>query len=329
MVFNDTMLSSALTIRHLTSIDYIIKTKAINDLEEKILQWLSRSVCGSIIYGRARIGKTRAMLHAANTIRDIYEDIIPVIIWDITDHAITEKNFYASLLMAMGVSHPNRGMTALILKERVLNELIILGNQGIFKKVIIMIDEAWKLSIKDFNWLMDLYNNLNHRDIQLICFLFGTRELKSLKNMLKNEGKDQIVGRFMVNEFQFYGMKDINELVLCLLNLDKEQIQFLDKKKDVSLLDFYFPNASMEGKSFVSLANEYWNGFTKIQSKYNFTKKDIPMKYFIDSFVILLTKYGALSHNRVAFPGKKELEDCIIESGYRESDEQKGKKKLS
>lgn len=39
-------------------------------------------------------------------------------------HPATERNFYASLLMAMGLACPKRD-TALFLKERVLNELII------------------------------------------------------------------------------------------------------------------------------------------------------------------------------------------------------------
>ena len=68
---------------------------------------------------------------------------------------------------------------------------------------------------------MDLYNNLNGKDIQLAAFLFGTRELKDLKTEFKRRGNDQIVGRFMINEVQFWGIQDLSEMHFCLIFLDK------------------------------------------------------------------------------------------------------------
>ena len=91
--------------------------------------------------------------------------------------------------MAMGISCPKRD-TALLLKERVLNELILRACETPYRRVVLFLDEAWKFQEKDFSWLMDLYNNLNQKDIQLAAFLFGTRELKELKTEFKRRGKD-------------------------------------------------------------------------------------------------------------------------------------------
>ena len=319
MLTNDEMISE-LTLRKISSIDFIIKTKAIHDLEDALLSWLSTTTCGGIVYGRARIGKTRALKSIAQSIREKYGDEFPVIIWNITDHAITEKNFYTSLLMAMGLERIPIHSNALALKERCLNELAMAAYETPLRKVVIMLDEAWKMSEKDFAWLMDLYNNLNHKDILLSCFLFGTKELKMYKATLKSIGQDQIVGRFMINEFQFFGMLEPQELMLCLLAFDKMTTNTEWGGSDIPLLDFYFPNH--EDKHFSSLADDYWTAFIQVKAKYNIKAKDIPMKYMIDSFILLLQRYGRFNVDHIAFPTVKELVECVETSGYGESDEE-------
>ena len=62
-----------------------------------------------------------------------YGKDFPVIMWDVTDHAVTQKNFYYTLLTAMGVPHKNSS-TALTLRERTLNELVLRANETIFHK---------------------------------------------------------------------------------------------------------------------------------------------------------------------------------------------------
>ena len=94
---------------------------------------------------------------------------------DITDHPVTEKNFYSTLLTAMGVKH-TVNHTALVLKNRVLSGTCDIMRYP-FNKVVLMIDEAWRLDEKDFTWLMDLYNILRRYNLQLITVFFSTNEL--------------------------------------------------------------------------------------------------------------------------------------------------------
>ena len=48
--------------------------------------------CGAIIYGRPSIGKTRAIQYLADSLHKEYSNDFPVIQWDITNHAVTERN---------------------------------------------------------------------------------------------------------------------------------------------------------------------------------------------------------------------------------------------
>lgn len=324
---NDHVLSE-LTINHLNSLSYIIKTKAIADLETSILELVSVSETGGIVYGRPRIGKTHAIEYISNSIHEKYGEMLPVIKWPVTDHVATERAFYAELLMAMGCSKPTKGATALVLKERVINECVIRARDTIYNKLVIFIDEAWLLDIKDFQWLMDLYNRLSEKDITMTCILVGTKELLDLKNSLRKTGKEQIVQRFFLHEYNLTGMKDMSELLLCLADLDSQYIVGTDYADDTKLFNFYFPDAAKDGKGFCTLYEDYFKAFTEIRIKGNLKSKDIPMKYFIKSFTYLLHRFGRLSDKRVYIPGYEEIYECIEASQYRQSDgDENGRRK--
>ncbi len=311
---------SDMTIRYITSPAFVIPTRGILEAEAKIKTWITIGACGGIIYGRPRIGKTRCIYHIFEALQSKECGNLPVIIWNITDHPDTEKNFYASFMMAMGFNYP-KYQTALALKERVLNELIIRAVETPYRRIIILIDEAWKFYEKDFSWLMDLYNNLIASDIQMMTFMFGTRELRDLKATFKQCGNDQIIGRFMINEIHYSGINSEKELQFCLASMDRLHVVSTGYEKlKESVLDFYFPNA--DGKTFFDLADKYYEAFMKVREQHRVMSEDIPMKYFIDSFVICLNLYGICGDMAVVFPDIQELINCIEMSGYGESDDE-------
>ena len=98
------------------------------------------------------------------------------------------------------------------------------------KRIVFMIDEAWKLAAKEFDWLMDLYNTLQNKyDVQMSVFLFGTKELLALRECLISDKQNQIVERFMLNSHRFYGIRSEMELGMCLMELDRQK--FLTYRK--------------------------------------------------------------------------------------------------
>ena len=141
---------NALTLQKLKSNDFIIQTKAIKELDQKLEDLLARGACGAIVVSRTRVGKTCGAIYVKNCFQEYYGKDFPVIMWDVTDHAVTQKNFYSTLLTAMGVPHKTNS-TALTLRERTLNELVLRANNTIFHKVVIMIDEAWRFAENDFS----------------------------------------------------------------------------------------------------------------------------------------------------------------------------------
>ena len=113
---------SAMTLRRLKSPEFMIATKSIFDLYEKMNIWLLTGDCGAMIYGRTRVGKTSAINYISHKLKEQYGENFPVLIWTLTDHVPTDKSFYASIINAMDIGEiKNRSETALNLKERVIN----------------------------------------------------------------------------------------------------------------------------------------------------------------------------------------------------------------
>lgn len=326
---NIDIITNELTMSMLRSDDFIIYTKEINALEAKILEIVMLGNCGACVVSRPRCGKTTSMVYISRSLKKRYGDSFPVIMWDITDHPVTEKNFYSTLLTAMRVKHSvGAGTTALKLKERVLSELVTLAYDTPFKKVVLMIDEAWRLGERDFTWLMDLYNILRRHNLQLITIFFSTNELLELKHKFKTEGLDQIVERFFLNIYKFHGIRDKGELMICLLALDRMNVVSIENKVPMSLKKFYFPRATDED-SFYQLADVYWDAFTNIRHQCAMSVDDIPMEFVMGSFRILLGCYGRLSTDSVVWPGYKEIHESIVRSGYTESDDEQTKSRKS
>ena len=310
---------SDMTIEHLSK-SIIIPTKNVIDLEQQIQKWIAIGAIGGCVWGRPRIGKTHAMNYIARGLDKRFGEHFPCFVWNITDHPDTEKTFYASILMAMGCSVITTRKTALELKDRLLNALCVCANEHRLRKIVMFIDEAWQLNEADFSRLMDLYNNLALKKVQFTCFLFGTRELHDLKNDLKIRGKDQIIGRFMVYETQFFGIRSAEELALCMVEMDNQKMLSREGTiGDLRLSQFFFPEG--EGHTFYSISKEYWNAFQFIRNKYGIIEEDVPMQYVMDSFNLCLENHGVLSKNSVSFPGFEELVKCVEASGYGESDD--------
>ena len=184
-------------MRYFVSIRNTIQTKEILELSERIKEWIDRGSCGSIIYGEPRVGKTRAMLYICDLLRMKYGSELPVYIYNCTDHShnVTDKNIYTEILKAIGAPGPKSRETAQNLKRRILSIMQVAACDTKYRDVILFIDEAQYLQDRDYNWLMDLYNNLNLVDVQLIVFLIGQPELLAIKKACIRERKKQIVGR--------------------------------------------------------------------------------------------------------------------------------------
>lgn len=276
--------------RYLGSIKYTIPTKSILDLQAKVEQWISTNECGAIIYGESRVGKTRAIRYISTHLKNKYGSQLPIYNLCATDHVSTQKTFYSTLLTAMGHEDAHKG-TAVQMRQRIVNRIIVNALDTKTRRAILFVDEAYLLTEKEYIWLIDIYNELNLKDILITVFLFGTKELKEQKKGYIIAGKKQIVNRFMVWEFEFFGITNKRDAAICMASIDKPfKIERYDK--EIVLSELFFPMAYKDGRKLSSYVDDLWKAFEIVKKKYNINTEQLLMKHFMDVIILCLKKYG-------------------------------------
>lgn len=297
---------------YFVSNEFNITTPAIMELQQQVLKWVSDGTPGAIIYGRPRIGKTRAILYIASVLKAKYGRELPIYVLNATEHIPKDKFFYSELLKTIGHVEFDKG-TVSVLKERLLNALFTSACNTKYRKIILFIDEAYNFSEKDFKWLMDIYNNLNLKNIHLYVFLVGSEELIARKQALIMAKQHQIVGRFMVEECHFHGIQTSKDISICLYNYD-HPIEIAGEQ--IILTKEFFPDAYKDGERFMSCADTLMDEYLDVMKEIGIPPaSEIPMMYFINTIKYCLNTFG-INGKKIYFPTKNEWRESIINSGY-------------
>ena len=306
------MFNKELLDNYFISNDFNITTSAILGLKANVLKWVSDGTPGAIIYGRPRIGKTRAIIYIANILKSTYGRELPVYVFNATEHIPKDKFFYSEFLKVVGHPEFDKG-TVSMLKERLINTLLTVAFSTKHRKIILFIDEAYNFSEKDFKWLMDIYNNLNLKNVHLYVFLVGTEELVARKQALIMANQHQIVGRFMVEECHFCGIQSVKDMAICMVNYD-QKLDVLDER--VSLTETFFPEAYKDGKRIHHCADELMEEYLSVMKEIGIpSASEIPMMYFVQTIKNCLNIYGIYG-KKMYFPDKNAWRESILEAGY-------------
>lgn len=289
--------------------DYYIQTSSIDNLLSDVTNWIDSRNPGGIIYGRARIGKTRAIHNLMLQLKQIYGENLPIFNVLMSEHKPSEKYFYLEMLKDIGHTLARSNRPASDLKTNLVNHLISQGKSTSMNQVIIFIDEANFMSMDDFNYLIDIYNRLERAQIRMTVLLVGTKELISLKTALMQMNKQQIVERFMVREFHFRGIRSLKDLQICLASYDYSEYP---KNSGWSFTKYFYPEAVTNGQKLYSLADDILSYFTEALGTGII---EIPMQYVTSTIENCFRRFGSDGLN-VYFPSKEEWMQAIKDSGY-------------
>jgi hypothetical protein len=191
-----------------------------------------------------------------------------------TEHKPSQKYLYSEILKVIGHKEAHKG-TASMMKERLINTLILESRETQYRRVVLFIDEAFLLTEKDFIWLMDIHNNLEMNNVHLTVLMFGTNELKGIKSAYCQARRFQIVDRFMVEEYEYKGVASAKDTLACLHNMDVALSGYPGKP---ILTQTFFPGAFDDKKRLAASANIMWKVFLDLSQDNNIPAIDIPMK---------------------------------------------------
>ena len=297
--------------------NYHIVTNEIMNLYTVVNRWIKNRAPGAIIYGSPRLGKTKAIEYLKYYLKEDYGESLPIFTMLCSDHKPNENKFYTELLKSVGHSFYNQGK-ADIKKERLIRFFIEKAEGTKFRKIILFIDESHMLFEKDYNWLMDIYNQLDSRSITMTVILVGQEELMHQRSSFIAGNKKQIVGRFMIHEYKFSGIKTLDDIKTCLNGYDV--YSEYPTNSGCSFTKYFFTDAYNDGHRLSEDAELIFDTFQKIRLEFNINSPfEIPMQYFTLSIDNCLNTFGA-DGKGVYWPNKTNWYESIKLSGYINSE---------
>lgn len=297
---------------------YLLGTREVEKMYLVIKQWLDNRAPGGIAYGRPRLGKTQAIQYLKNELLYDYDNKLCILNFNCQQHTrINENSFIEQLLQQFGHALPYSGRQVIKL-ERLVKFLHEKSESLEKSRIVIFMDDAQRLVALQYNVLMDIYNHLQGKGINMTVILVGQEELRHVRSAFINAKMSQIVGRFMVHEHQFYGIRSKEEMEICLQGYDQLSEYPIDS--GWSYTRYYFPDAFEQGFRLIQCVDDIYLTIDNLRKEKGISGVlEIPMQYFTLTIEYVLKKYGVDGSN-VVLPSISHWELAIKQSGYIENE---------
>lgn len=297
---------------------YLLATHKIDEMFETVEQWFDNRATGGIIYGRPRLGKSRAIQYLIRTLPQKLGKDIPIFMVCCKQYKQPNEGvFFEDLLNDVGHGLPFSGK-ANIKRDRLTKYLIEKADTSGYKRIIIFMDDAQRLHEIQYGWLMDIYNALDRVGITLTVILVGQEEIIHQRSVFISERKTQIIGRFMVQQHQFSGIESVEEIRGCLAGYDTDCSYPVES--DWSFTRYFFPEAFGNGERLENWAEELYDIFIEERQKAGIKKPlEIPMQYLTSTIEYCLKKFGANGRNE-EWLTKAHWKEALKKSGFIEAE---------
>lgn len=296
--------------------EYIMDTDVILETKQKIEGWIRSKLPGAIIYGEPRLGKTYAIKYIKRILSTDEALDVPIFSFCCRNQLrVNESNFFSYLLKDLGHDFfEDRNVVKK--RDRVFKIFLNAGLESSRRQVVLFIDDAQLLLPDEYRFLMDIFNELDGHDIKLTTILVGQKELKFVRNAMRSANQKQIVGRFMIQQYAFSGVTNVDSLAYMLSGYD--EVSEFPEGSGCSFTNYYFPLGFSKGKRLEDSAEEIMKVFTEIHMKFNRQVSiNIPMFYMTNIINEVMRKYG-FDGRRDEWVDIKQWRAVIKNAGYIE-----------
>ncbi|HSV46185.1 MAG TPA: ATP-binding protein [Ramlibacter sp.] len=267
---------------------------------------------GALVHARPRIGKTYAIDYVAIHLARQRPDLL-VLRMSCEHHRTNfEGNFFSALLSAAGVRGAQQksiSVKRFELIRRLTERLHLCGGHII----ILLCDEAQRLSRDGLEWLRDVHDQLGQHGIRLITFLVGQPQLMEQRAQYQLAGDEQIVARFMIEQLNFRGITDAQDAATCLASYDLSRYP---EGSGPTFTEFFYRQAWATGLRLEQVAAPLWDAFAHAHAAAELASPvEIQMDYFtraVESMLINATQWDQLGLQL----GAAHCERAVRESGY-------------
>lgn len=297
---------------------YVLPTLEISRLMDKITQIITDGAPGMIVYGRPRLGKTKATTFAVTYLPEELKTPIPVFVADSKSYKVpSAEKFFRDMLSDFQFGFEGK-KDEIVLRNQIVNLMHEKAERTPLRRIVLIMDEAQKLTEWQYDCLIDIYNQLIRRNIRMTTISIGQEQLVDRRSFFLANAKSHIVGRFMPSEYRFRGITKKDEMEFVLQSYDESEFP---PNSGWFYTRFYFPDAFDSGKRLVDFSTSLYNLFLDIRQEFGLPGKEVelPMEYIAFTVENALKFYGA-NGKGTEWLSMGQWREAIQRSGYIESE---------
>lgn len=290
--------------------DIRIETPSIIKLREDVTKYVWTYAPGAAIVGWARDGKSTAMEMLNGSIKDRSGKQVPIIIYSVHKRdkktvAALYKNICEYLQLPIDKIRDVDGM-----KAQIITCIAELSIQSNMRQVILVVDEAQRLSIAQVDVFSEIYDYVKKfYHIQLTIFFIGNLEqLSKLLKRIKDGENQHIQARFFKRTTRFRGLTSAADVGYCLKFYDNTRYPF----NGPFYTQVFLKKEWDEGFRYHSLSSSFWSVFREYKKKYKLDSWGT--ENFVGTASILLSdylpRYGVNEHVEEMI--KKSIDTCDL-----------------
>ncbi len=245
--------------------EYAVFTPPMERMIATIGDWIEHQISGGYIYGASRFGKSRAVKwYLQDLLKERFQTVIPIIVWIRRDSMMSEREFWHVLLGASNyefydpLKPKNKLVSRFIFEQR----LVTLALSAMRNFIVLLIDEAHEVTLKEWKWLLGLQNDLDNQGIRLCVISIGSHGLASQPDYLARTGNAHIVARFFSRDAKFHGLASIEELEFVLEGYDTDSEW--PKGSGITYLQYFSAEDFASGHRLLSCSKDIWKAFKEL-----------------------------------------------------------------
>jgi hypothetical protein len=278
--------------------DYAIYTPPMDRMINTIGDWIDQGISGGHIYGPSRFGKSRAVKwYLREILEDRFKRTLPLVVWGRRESSMAEGEFWNELLSAAKYEfhNPLKQKSKIAAKFLFEQQLLTLARSARGNYVLLLIDEAQDITLKEWKWLLGLQNSLDYQGIRFCVISIGSYGLQYQPDYLARTGNPHIAARFYACDARFDGIRSRSELgyVLTGYDLDSEW----PKNSGITFLQYFAPDAFAEGRRLKDYEEMIWTAFEQLVPPNLKTKSgisiEIPMLHISYAIEQALRRFGS------------------------------------
>lgn len=262
----------------------------------------------------SRFGKTFAISVLADQLAEAFPDV-PVLCTNATEHNLfSETTFYSELLQGCARAPVGQGK-ARELRNKLVRYMWTLAESRGSDRIVLFVDEAQNWTEPELTALRDISNDLAlFANVVLLVNLFGAPSLANTRAALLQAGRTDLVGRFMVRQYEFQGITSVYDFAATAKCYDEVEISMYPPGSGVSFSEFFMPLAFRDGWRLEHETPLVWECFQQAARPHGGVKQ-IGMKWIAVSIRRFLMDQS--EWDRAGFRGDAKMwEEAIVRSGF-------------